>query len=95
MAGITVPVSAGIMPVINKNQIERMVTLCGASLPEKFRKIITKYGDNKEALFEAGMSYAQSQIIDLIANDVDGIHLYTMNNPTVARRLTDGIKHII
>lgn len=95
IAGIEVPVVPGIMPVINKAQIERMVTLCGASLPDRFRKIMNKFENNKEALFDAGMSYALTQIIDLLANDVDGIHLYTMNNPTVARRICEGIKNII
>ena len=95
IAGIEVPVVPGIMPVINKAQIERMVTLCGASLPDRFRKIMNKFENNKEALFDAGMSYALTQIIDLLANDVEGIHLYTMNNPTVARRICEGIKNII
>ena len=83
------------MPVINASQIKRMVTLCGASLPQRFEKIIHKYENSREALFDAGMSYALSQIIDLLANDVDGIHLYTMNNPAVARRICEGIKHIV
>ena len=95
IAGIEVPVVPGIMPVINKAQIERMVTLCGASLPERFRRIMNQFENNKEALFDAGMAYALSQIIDLLANDVDGIHLYTMNNPTVARRICEGIKNIV
>lgn len=95
IAGIDVPVSAGIMPVINKAQIERMVTLCGATLPEKFRRILTKYEDNKDALFDAGMVYAINQVVELLANDVEGIHLYTMNNPVVAKKLCDGIRNII
>lgn len=95
IAGIDVPISAGIMPVTNKAQIERMVTMCGASLPEKFKKIMNKYEDNPQALFDAGMSYALSQVIDLMANDVQGIHLYTMNNPVVAGRICEGIKNII
>ena len=95
IGGIDVPVTPGIMPVINAAQIKRMVTLCGASLPPKFERIINKYADNKQALFDAGMSYALSQIIDLLANDVDGIHLYTMNNPVVARRICEGIRNII
>ena len=95
IAGIDVPVTPGIMPVINAAQIKRMVTLCGASLPTKFERIINKYADNKQALFDAGMSYALSQIIDLLANDVDGIHLYTMNNPVVARRICEGVRNII
>lgn len=95
IAGIQVPITPGIMPVINKAQIEKMVTLCGASLPERFQRIMNKFEDNKEALFDAGMAYALSQIIDLLANDVDGIHLYTMNNPVIARKICDGIKNII
>lgn len=95
IAGIDVPVTPGIMPVINAAQIQRMVTLCGASLPECFQKIIRRYEDNRQALFDAGMAYALSQIIDLLANDVDGIHLYTMNNPVVARRICEGICNII
>ena len=95
IAGIDVPVTPGIMPVINAAQIKRMVTMCGASLPERFEKIIQRYGDNKTALFDAGMAYALSQIIDLLANDVDGLHLYTMNNPRVARRICEGIKNLV
>lgn len=91
IAGIDVPITPGIMPVINARQIKRMVTMCGASLPQRFERIIHKFEGNKEALFDAGMSYALSQIIDLLANDVDGIHLYTMNNPTVARKICEGI----
>lgn len=95
IAGIDVPITPGIMPVINANQIKRMVTMCGASLPERFQKIINKYGNHKDALFDAGMSYAISQIIDLLTNDADSIHLYTMNNPVVARRICEGIRNII
>ncbi|MDE6887406.1 MAG: methylenetetrahydrofolate reductase [NAD(P)H] [Eubacterium sp.] len=95
IAGIDVPITPGIMPVINASQIKRMVTMCGASLPQRFERIIHRFEGNKEALFDAGMSYALSQIIDLLANDVDGIHLYTMNNPTVARKICEGIKHIV
>ena len=95
MAGIDVPITPGIMPVINAAQITRMVTMCGASLPEKYMRIIHKYEDNKEGLFDAGLSYALTQIIDLLASDVRGIHLYTMNNPVVARRICEGIKNII
>ncbi len=95
IAGIDVPVEAGIMPVTNRAQIERMVHTCGASLPEKFERILHKYEDNKEALFDAGMAYALNQIVDLIANDVDGIHIYTMNNTKIAGRICDGIRSLI
>ena len=72
-----------------------MVSLCHASFPKRFQKIISRYEDNREALFDAGMSYCLSQIIDLLANDISGIHLYTMNNPLVARRICEGIKNIV
>ena len=95
IAGIEVPILPGIMPVINAAQIKRMVTICGASFPIRFQKIIQRFENNKEALFDAGMSYALSQIIDLLVNDIDGIHLYTMNNPAVARKICEGIRNII
>lgn len=95
IADINVPIIPGIMPVINASQIKRMVTMCGASFPQRFQKIIDKYESNKAALFDAGMSYALSQIIDLLVSDIDGIHLYTMNNPQVARKICEGIRNII
>lgn len=95
IAGINVPVEAGIMPVTNRSQIERMVNICGATLPKKFERILHKYDENKEALFDAGMAYAINQIVDLIANDVDGIHIYSMNNPKVTERICDGIRNLI
>lgn len=91
IAGIKVPIQAGIMPVVNKNQIERLVSLCGASLPNKFVKMINRYSCNSEALRDAGIAYAVNQIVDLIANGVEGIHLYTMNNPYVAGKITSAI----
>lgn len=95
IAGIDVPVIPGVMPVINAAQIKRMVSLCNASFPKRFQRIISRYEDNKEALFDAGMSYCLSQIIDLLVSDIKGIHLYTMNNPAVARRICEGIKNIV
>jgi len=91
---LKVPVSAGIMPVINKKQIERITSLCGASIPPKFRRILDKYENDPEALKEAGIAYATEQIIDLLSNDVDGIHLYTMNKPEVARGIIGQIGRI-
>ncbi len=93
--GINVPIEAGIMPVVNKKQIERMVTTCGTSLPGKFVKIMQKYENNPEALRDAGIAYAIDQIVDLAANDVDGIHLYTMNNAYVARKISEAVSGII
>lgn len=95
IAGINVPIEAGIMPVTNKNQIERMVTMCGASLPNKFTKIMQRYENNPEALRDAGIAYAVNQIVDLVASGVDGIHLYTMNNPYVARKISEAVAGII
>ena len=95
IAGIDVPIIPGIMPVINAAQIRRMATLCGATIPDRFKKILDRYEDKPDALFDAGMSYALSQIIDLLSGDIDGIHLYTMNKPAVARRICEGIKNII
>ena len=95
IAGISVPIEAGIMPVTNKNQIERMVSLCGASLPAKFVKIMQKYESRPDALRDAGIAYAVEQIVDLIANGVDGIHLYTMNNPYIARKITEAVSNLL
>ena len=95
IAGINVPIEAGIMPVVNKNQIERMVSMCGASLPHKFVKMIHRYEYNPEALRDAGIAYATDQIVDLISNGVDGIHLYTMNNPYIARKISQSISSLL
>lgn len=93
--GINLPIEAGIMPVTKKKQIERMVNICGAKLPIKFRKILDRYGENSDALQEAGIVYALNQIVDLLANDADGIHLYVMNNVYVARRISDAVKNLL
>lgn len=95
IANIKVPIEAGIMPVTNKKQIERMISLCGASLPRKFTKMMQKYENSPEAIRDAGIAYAIDQIIDLVANGIDGIHLYTMNNSYIASRIYDAIKNII
>lgn len=95
LAGITTPVEAGIMPVVNKKQIERTVSMCGASLPRKFTHMMARYEDSPEALFDAGIAYAVDQIIDLISNGVEGIHLYAMNNPKVAHLIYDRIHSVL
>lgn len=95
MAGIKVPVSAGIMPIVNSKQIERTVALSGASLPHDFTKMIGLYEHDPDKLFEAGIEYASNQIRDLIKNGVDGIHLYTMNNPKVAMMVYENIKDLL
>lgn len=95
IAGIEVPIEAGIMPCVNAKSIQRMVTMCGASLPIKFTKMINRYGDNPEAMRDAGIAYAVDQIIDLAAQGVDGIHLYTMNNAYVARKISESVEKVI
>lgn len=94
LAGIDVPIEAGIMPVTNKAQIERMVSLCGASIPPKFAKMMSRFGNNPEAIRDAGIAYAIDQIVDLITNGVDGIHLYTMNNPYIANKIFGAIDNL-
>ena len=94
-AGIKVPIEAGIMPCVNAKQIQRMVGMCGASLPSKFTKMISRYENNPEAMRSAGIAYAVDQIIDLCANGVDGIHLYTMNNPVIARKIAESVSSVI
>ena len=83
------------MPVTNTKQIQRMVTMCGASLPAKFVKVMQKYESKPEALVDAGIAYAVNQIVDLLAHGVDGIHLYTMNNPYIARKITESVSNIL
>lgn len=95
IARIDVPIEAGIMPITNKSQITRMVSMSGASLPAKFSKILQKYENKPEALRDAGIAYAIEQIVDLIANGVDGIHLYTMNNPYVAKKITEAVANLL
>ena len=95
IADINVPIEAGIMPVTSKSQIERMVTMCGASIPASLSRIMQRYESNPEALRDAGIAYAINQIIDLAANGVDGVHIYTMNNPYVARKITEGVESVV
>ena len=95
IAGINVPIEAGIMPVVNKKQIERMVSMCGASLPVKFTRMMARYENNPEALRDAGIAYAIDQIVDLISSGADGIHLYTMNNPYVAEKISSAVSGLL
>ena len=95
LADINVPIEAGIMPVINKKQIERMATLCGVTVPKKFLTMMERYENNPIAMRDAGIAYAIDQIVDLIAQGVDGIHLYTMNNPYIARKIHEAIHSLI
>lgn len=83
---INVPIQAGIMPITNKSQIERIIGLSGTKIPEKYIKILNKFEYDKDAMADAGIAYATEQIIDLMSNGAAGVHLYTMNNPYVARK---------
>ena len=94
-AGITVPISAGIMPIVKASQIEKTVQLSGASLPHDFTAMISRYEHDPEGLYEAGIDYAVGQIRDLIEHGVDGIHLYTMNDPQVAVRVYEAIQDLL
>jgi len=93
--GINVPVIAGIMPVTNGKQIERICRLSGTSLPSRFRMIVDKFGGDPASMKQAGIAYATEQIIDLIANGVRGIHVYTMNKPDIAKSIESNLKHIM
>lgn len=94
IAGINVPVTPGIMPVINEKQIRRMVNTCGAKLNDRLERILSTFADRPEALYQAGMNYAVGQVIDLLSHGTDGIHLYTMNNPEVARYICDCVRSL-
>lgn len=94
-AGITVPVIAGIMPVTNAANIRRIVSMNGGALPSRFRRIVDKFGDNPEAMTQAGIAYATEQIIDLYANGVRAVHVYSMNKPDVAAAIKSNLSHII
>ncbi|AKP67205.1 methylenetetrahydrofolate reductase [NAD(P)H] [Companilactobacillus ginsenosidimutans] len=87
IAGINVPILAGIMPIVNRKQALHVVENCSAHLPKKFLAILDKYKDNPVALKEAGIAYAVDQIVDLVTNDVDGVHLYTMNKSDTAKHI--------
>jgi methylenetetrahydrofolate reductase (NADPH) len=92
---IDIPITAGIMPLTNIGQIQRMCVLSGgAAMPAKFTRMIAKYQDNPEALRQAGIAYAVDQIIDLLSNDTEGIHVYTMNKPEVARKIAASITNL-
>lgn len=93
--GIEVPVIAGVMPITAASQLERMVSMCGASIPKEIQQFVKAYGHNSMAMKEAGIAYATKQIIDLLANGVDGIHIYTMNQPEIAKRIVENLRGIL
>lgn len=93
--GITVPVVAGIMPVTNAKQIARSCQLSGTYLPSRFKAIVDRFGGNPAAMKQAGIAYATEQIIDLIANGVNAIHVYSMNKPDVAEKIKENLSEIL
>ncbi len=94
-AGITLPVSAGVMPIVKRSQIERTVSLSSASLPSEFTRMISRYQDDPASLYDAGIDYAVRQLRDLIEGGADGIHLYAMNDAAVAAKVYDGIRDLL
>lgn len=94
-AGITVPVVAGIMPVTSANQIKRICQLSGTYLPQRFKAIVDRFGSEPAAMKQAGIAYATEQIIDLLANGVNHIHIYSMNKPEVAEQVQKNLSEII
>ena len=93
-AGIGVPVCAGIMPVTSAAQVKRVVTMSNAYVPQSFSAMVDRFGGSKEAMKEAGIHYAVNQIMDLLANGVTHIHVYTMNQPSVALRIKEELSEI-
>ncbi len=93
--GIEIPIIAGIMPITNANQIKKSVELSNCAFPKKFKKIVERFGDRPESMKQAGIIYATEQIIDLMANGQNNIHVYTMNKPDVANAIMEGLSHII
>ena len=93
--GIEVPIIAGIMPITNANQIKRSIELSNSSVPKKFFRIMERFGDDPNKMKQAGIIYATEQIIDLMANGINDIHIYTMNKPDVASQIMNGLSHII
>ncbi len=94
-AGITVPVIAGIMPITNAKQVERAVTLSGSFMPQRFKSLVDKFGSDPMAMKQAGIAYATDQIIDLYANGVNFVHVYSMNKPDVAEKIQSNLSDIL
>ncbi len=95
LAGIDVPIQAGIMPLVKASQLNGIVKMTGAKLPSKISRMYNKFADDPDSLMEAGIAYATDQIVDLLSSGVDGIHLYIMNNAYVARRITQNVQPLI
>ncbi len=93
--GITVPVLPGIMPITNAKQMKRTLELSGTALPQRFIAILDRFGEDPGAMKQAGIAYATEQIIDLIANGVSHIHVYSMNKPDVAEAIMSRLSEIV
>lgn len=94
-AGITVPVIPGIMPITNANQVERALTLSGSFMPQRFKSLVDKFGSDADAMKQAGIAYATDQIIDLYANNITNVHVYSMNKPDVAQKIQSNLSDIL
>ena len=94
-AGITVPVIPGIMPITNANQVDRAMKLSGSFMPQRFKSLVDKFGYSPEAMKQAGIAYATDQIIDLFANGITNVHVYSMNKPDIATKIQSNLSDIL
>ena len=94
-AGVNVPIVAGIMPVTSAAQIKRICSISGNNLPQQFLRIVDRYGDSPEAMKQAGIAFATEQIVDLLANGINAVHIYSMNKPDVAKAIQDNVCQLI
>lgn len=94
-AGITVPVIPGIMPITNANQVARSIKLSGSFMPQRFKSLVDKFGHDPDAMKQAGIAYATDQIIDLYANGINNVHVYSMNKPDVAAKIKENLSDIL
>lgn len=94
-AGITIPVIAGIMPITNANQVERAIQLSGSFMPQRFKSLVDKFGSDPAAMKQAGIAYATDQIIDLFANNITNVHVYSMNKPEVAWKIQSNLSDML
>jgi len=94
-AGITVPIIPGIMPITNANQVERAMKLSGSFMPQRFKSLVDKFGSFPAAMKQAGIAYATDQIIDLFANGIKNVHVYSMNKPDVAQKIQSNLSDIL
>jgi methylenetetrahydrofolate reductase (NADPH) len=94
-AGIMVPIIPGIMPITNANQVARAIQLSGSFMPQRFKSLVDKFGSSPAAMKQAGIAYATDQIIDLYANGITNVHVYSMNNPDVAEKIQSNLSDIL